>query len=131
MTPMYTPSQAPASPSNAQPLEDSNAAANLEGISENNAIAGPSRPSSHRLALHTFYTPTPQNRAETHAAQIAVLREAFEKNPLPSRREYEILAERTGRPWKKVREYFRQRRSKGRGAETLEVLDEPARAAGW
>jgi hypothetical protein len=88
-------------------------------------------------ALSTFYTPTPQpgrlpsSVGLSHAEQITILREAFLRNPLPNRHEMQELADKTGRPAGKVREYFRQRRSKGRGIEMLEELEEPARAAGW
>ncbi|WVF70124.1 hypothetical protein IAT40_004912 [Kwoniella sp. CBS 6097] len=72
-------------------------------------------------------TPTelPQNE------QIAILREAYAKNPNPGKKELESLAERTGRPWNKIREYFRQRRNKLRGLEDLENMEEPGRATGW
>jgi hypothetical protein len=42
-----------------------------------------------------------------------------------------MLAEKTGRTWRKVREYFRQRRNKGRGMAELDGMAEPARATGW
>lgn len=99
--------------------------------------ASSNRSSSHGRALHTFYTPTPQagrvpsSDGLTHAEQIKILRDAFLVNPLPNRRELQELAEKTGRDYVKVREYFRQRRNKGRGIEMLEELEEPARAAGW
>ncbi|WWC87172.1 uncharacterized protein L201_002058 [Kwoniella dendrophila CBS 6074] len=63
--------------------------------------------------------------------QIVVLREAYAKNPNPSKKELESLAEKTGRPWNKIREYFRQRRNKLRGLEDLESMQEPGRASGW
>ncbi|OCF41591.1 hypothetical protein I317_04603 [Kwoniella heveanensis CBS 569] len=63
--------------------------------------------------------------------QIAILRESYAKNPNPGKRELEALAERTGRPWNKIREYFRQRRNKLRGLEDLEDMKEPGRASGW
>ncbi|WVR04378.1 hypothetical protein IAU60_001380 [Kwoniella sp. DSM 27419] len=63
--------------------------------------------------------------------QIAILREAYAKNPNPSKRELEALAIRTGRPWNKIREYFRQRRNKLRGLDDLENMVEPGRASGW
>lgn len=63
--------------------------------------------------------------------QLIILREAYARNPNPARRELEILAERTGRPWNKIREYYRQRRNKMRGLENLESMEEPGRASGW
>ncbi|WRT65081.1 uncharacterized protein IL334_002023 [Kwoniella shivajii] len=63
--------------------------------------------------------------------QIAVLREAYAKNPNPGKKELESLAEKTGRPWNKIREYFRQRRNKLRGLDDLEGMEEPGRASGW
>ncbi|WVQ68909.1 uncharacterized protein L199_007118 [Kwoniella botswanensis] len=63
--------------------------------------------------------------------QIAILREAYAKNPNPGKKQLEYLAEKTGRPWNKIREYFRQRRNKLRGLEDLENMQEPGRASGW
>jgi hypothetical protein len=60
-----------------------------------------------------------------------LLREFYTKNPNPDRRDLEFLAERTGRPYVKVREYFRQRRNKLRGLGELESKEEPGRASGW
>lgn len=67
----------------------------------------------------------------TNAQQLMVLREFYAKNPNPSKRELEMLAERTGRPWNKIREYFRQRRNKLRGLSDLEGMEEPGRASSW
>jgi len=67
----------------------------------------------------------------TNSQQLAILREFYARNPNPGKRDYEILAEKTGRPWNKIREYFRQRRNKLRGLVDLEVMEEPGRATGW
>jgi hypothetical protein len=63
--------------------------------------------------------------------QIRLLRDFYARNPNPDKRELELLAERTGRPYSKVREYFRQRRNKLRGLSDLEGMEEPGRASGW
>ncbi|KIR76306.1 hypothetical protein I306_06639 [Cryptococcus gattii EJB2] len=63
--------------------------------------------------------------------QIAILRESYARNPNPDRKELERLAAKTGRPWNKIREYFRQRRNKLRGLDQLEKMEEPGRASGW
>jgi hypothetical protein len=63
--------------------------------------------------------------------QLVILREAYARNPNPGKRELEVLAEKTGRPWTKIREYFRQRRNKMRGLDSLEHMEEPGRASGW
>lgn len=67
----------------------------------------------------------------TNSEQLAILRDAYARNPNPGKRELEALAERTGRPWNKIREYFRQRRNKLRGLVDLEHMEEPGRATGW
>jgi hypothetical protein len=67
----------------------------------------------------------------SNGQQLAVLRECYARNPNPSKREYELMAEKTGRPWNKIREYFRQRRNKLRGLADLEGMEEPGRATGW
>lgn len=64
-------------------------------------------------------------------AQVAILREYYARNPNPSKKEFVMLAEKTGRPWNKIREYFRQRRNKLRGLDMLESMEEPGRATGW
>lgn len=94
--------------------------------------AGPSR--SRSIQLSSFYTPTPQAPSTSHVPanrQLEIMREFYVRNPQPSRAELDMLAEKTGRTWRKVREYFRQRRNKGRGWTDLEQLTEPARATGW
>lgn len=86
------------------------------------------------LHINSFYTATPQNRHASHISsseQLNILREAYARNPFPTQKELEVLGEKTGRPWRKVREYYRQRRNKGRGIGELEALDEPGRATGW
>lgn len=98
----------------------------------------------HQAAPHTSITPTPDPRASvdrykptsgppatTNAEQIKLLRDFYTRNPNPSRRDLEVLAEHTGRPFTKVREYFRQRRNKLRGLGDLERMEEPGRASGW
>lgn len=67
----------------------------------------------------------------TNSQQLMVLREFYARNPNPSKKELEMLAERTGRPWNKIREYFRQRRNKLRGLSDLEGMEEPGRASSW
>lgn len=64
-------------------------------------------------------------------AQVAILREYYARNPNPSKKEFIMLAQKTGRPWNKIREYFRQRRNKLRGLDMLESMEEPGRATGW
>lgn len=86
------------------------------------------------LHLESFYTPTPHPPKESHipaSRQLEIMREFYMRNPTPSRAELDMLAEKTGRPWRKVREYFRQRRNKGRGIQDLDGVPEPARATGW
>ncbi|WVW78811.1 hypothetical protein I302_100773 [Kwoniella bestiolae CBS 10118] len=83
---------------------------------------------AHALPRSGKHSATPKL---TPNEQIAVLREAYAKNPNPGKKELEYLAERTGRPWNKIREYFRQRRNKLRGLEDLENMQEPGRASGW
>lgn len=94
----------------------------------------PRRPS--KIPLSSFYSPTPQDRHSApipHAEQITILRDAFARNPIPDKKEMDILAEKTGRSYIKVREYFRQRRNKGKlgSGGDYEGLEEPARAVGW
>ena len=81
----------------------------------------------------TSYVPYTQstNSSLSNSEQIAILREAYGRNPNPSKAEYEALSEKTGRPWAKIREYFRQRRHKLRGLEGMEGMQEPGRASGW
>ncbi|TXT13472.1 hypothetical protein VHUM_00839 [Vanrija humicola] len=67
----------------------------------------------------------------SNSQQLVVLREFYARNPNPSKKELEMLAEKTGRPWNKIREYFRQRRNKLRGLVDLEEMEEPGRATGW
>ncbi|KAL1408438.1 hypothetical protein Q8F55_005250 [Vanrija albida] len=67
----------------------------------------------------------------SNSQQLVVLREFYARNPNPSKKELEMLAEKTGRPWTKIREYFRQRRNKLRGLVDLEEMEEPGRATGW
>jgi hypothetical protein len=67
----------------------------------------------------------------SNSEQLAILRDAYARNPIPSRTELEALGRRTGRSSVKVREYFRQRRNKMRGLEDLAGLGEPSRATGW
>jgi len=90
---------------------------------------------NHFAQHHHHSNPVPaQSRFKpltTSSDQIRLLREFYARNPNPSRRDLEVLAERTGRPYNKVREYFRQRRNKLRGLDELESMEEPGRAAGW
>lgn len=67
----------------------------------------------------------------SNVEQIKLLRDFYARNPNPNKRDLEVLAERTGRPFTKVREYFRQRRNKLRGLGELERMEEPGRASGW
>jgi hypothetical protein len=95
----------------------------------------PELPTENHLPLHAPSTSAPMhNRFKpltTSADQIRLLRDFYARNPEPSRRDLEVLAERTGRPYNKVREYFRQRRNKLRGLGELENMEEPGRASGW
>lgn len=89
---------------------------------------------SRSLQLNSFYTPTPHTGNGSHipaSKQLEIMREYYARNPQPSRAELDMLAEKTGRTWRKVREYFRQRRNKGRGMAELDGMAEPARATGW
>jgi hypothetical protein len=65
--------------------------------------------------------------------QLAILRQFYLENPTPSKSEIVELARATGRPWGKVKEYFRQRRNKLRGVDEagLDGMDEPDRATSW
>lgn len=91
----------------------------------------------HQQSYRKHITPTTSSLAyrpvETlsNNEQLIILREAYSRNPNPGRRELEQLAEKTGRPWNKIREYYRQRRNKMRGLDNLEGMEEPGRATGW
>ena len=69
----------------------------------------------------------------TNKEQLAMLRQFYLENPTPSKSEIIELARVTGRPWGKVKEYFRQRRNKLRGVDEagLDGMDEPDRATSW
>ncbi len=82
------------------------------------------------LPITAAFHPGPQNNL-SNREQLAVLREAYTKNPTPGKAEMIQLSQMTGRPWGKIREYFRQRRNKLRGVDELEDLAEPERAANW
>ena len=92
----------------------------------------PSHP-SHASPSTWLYPPHRQapNSHLSNADQLAILRAAYARNPNPGKKELEALAERTGRPWNKIREYFRQRRNKLRGLVDLGAMEEPGRATGW
>ncbi|BEI82916.1 hypothetical protein CcaverHIS002_0307840 [Cutaneotrichosporon cavernicola] len=96
---------------------------------------GPPPPPAYARARQAFPFGPPHRQAPdsplSNAQQLMVLREFYARNPNPSKRELEILAERTGRPWNKIREYFRQRRNKLRGLSDLEGMEEPGRASSW
>lgn len=96
---------------------------------------GPPPPAPYRRPAGAFPFGPPHRQAPdsplSNAQQLVILREFYARNPNPGRRELEHLAERTGRPWNKIREYFRQRRNKLRGLADLESMDEPGRATGW
>jgi hypothetical protein len=83
-------------------------------------------PSSSSVQLQNRYKPL-----TTSSDQIRLLRDFYARNPNPSRRDLELLADKTGRAYSKVREYFRQRRNKLRGLDELENMEEPGRASGW
>lgn len=95
----------------------------------------PPPPAYQRGRVPAFQFGPPHRQAPdsplTNAQQLIVLREFYARNPNPGRKDLEMLAERTGRPWNKIREYFRQRRNKLRGLADLEGMDEPGRATGW
>jgi hypothetical protein len=67
----------------------------------------------------------------SNAEQLTILREHYAKNPNPSKKEIMHLAQRTGRPYVRIREYFRQRRNKLRGIGDIEDMIEPGRASAW
>lgn len=90
-----------------------------------NQHASSSTPEPPRLQANR-YQPMSSN-----ANQIKLLRDFYSHNPNPSKQDLEVLAARTGRPFTKVREYFRQRRNKMRGLDELERMAEPGRASGW
>lgn len=98
---------------------------------------GPPPPPSYQRARSTlpFQFGPPHRQAPdsplSNSQQLAILREFYARNPTPSKRDFEILAEKTGRPWTKIREYFRQRRNKMRGLSDLEGMEEPGRASSW
>ncbi|WVQ76750.1 hypothetical protein IAR50_006424 [Cryptococcus sp. DSM 104548] len=100
---------------------------------QESSAAGPSTVGRSPVAIDAASTSTAHGPPVVLSAndQIAVLRESYARNPNPSKQELERLAARTGRPWNKIREYFRQRRNKLRGLETLETMIEPGRAQGW
>ncbi|WWC67621.1 uncharacterized protein I206_101531 [Kwoniella pini CBS 10737] len=89
--------------------------------------------SSHHQHLLSQFANKPKSVVPklSQNEQVVILREAYAKNPNPGKKELELLAEKTGRPWNKIREYFRQRRNKLRGLEDLEGMEEPGRASGW
>lgn len=97
--------------------------------------AGPSSARYPHASTSSIHLPrrreTPSSEPPSAAEQIRILRESYARNPNPGKRELESLAERTGRPFNKVREYFRQRRNKLRGLGDLESMEEPGRASGW
>ncbi|CAK9780679.1 hypothetical protein CC85DRAFT_287968 [Cutaneotrichosporon oleaginosum] len=96
---------------------------------------GPPPPPAYARARHPYPFGPPHRQAPdsplSNSQQLLVLREFYARNPNPSKRELEMLAERTGRPWNKIREYFRQRRNKLRGLSDLEAMEEPGRASSW
>lgn len=95
---------------------------------------GPPPPAPYRRPPSFPFGPPHRQAPDSplsNAQQLVILREFYARNPNPGRRELEQLAERTGRPWNKIREYFRQRRNKLRGLADLESMDEPGRATGW
>jgi hypothetical protein len=69
----------------------------------------------------------------TNKEQLAMLRTFYLENPTPTKVQIIELANTTGRPWSKVKEYFRQRRNKLRGVDEagLEGMGEPDRATSW
>ena len=77
---------------------------------------------THRQAPHSHLS---------NAEQLAILRDAFAKNPNAGKQELEELAEKTGRTWEKIREYFRQRRNKQKNTGDLGLVEEPGRATAW
>jgi hypothetical protein len=69
----------------------------------------------------------------TNKEQLALLRQFYLENPTPTKAQIIELANTTGRPWSKVKEYFRQRRNKLRGVDEagLDGMEEPDRATSW
>lgn len=87
--------------------------------------------SHHPHHLQSQQDQQQQSLEMSNSEQLVILRESYARNPNPDRKELDRLAERTGRPWNKIREYFRQRRNKLRGLRDLERMEEPGRASGW
>lgn len=85
----------------------------------------------HHQNHHHHHQQSDRYKQLSNVEQIRLLRDFYMRNPNPSKRDLEVLAERTGRPFNKVREYFRQRRNKLRGLGELECMEEPGRASGW
>lgn len=67
----------------------------------------------------------------SNKAQLDLLRASYARNPFPTKADLKELERETGRPWMKIREYFRQRRNKMRGLAELEGMEEPGRAMSW
>lgn len=67
----------------------------------------------------------------SNKAQLDLLRASYARNPFPTKAELKELERETGRPWIKIREYFRQRRNKMRGLAEMEGMEEPGRAMSW
>lgn len=96
----------------------------------------PEASSSTRPPASTTTIPQPQPQPQppyppmTSLEQIHLLQSVYTEYPNPDKRGLEDLAARTGRPCDKVKEYFRQRRTKLRGFGDLETKEEPRRASG-
>ncbi|WWC59138.1 uncharacterized protein I303_101686 [Kwoniella dejecticola CBS 10117] len=118
-----------------QPNFGTSTASTVLGKRYHPSSASPSSSSHHQHLLSQFSASRPRTASAipkmSQNEQVVILREAYAKNPNPGKKELELLAEKTGRPWNKIREYFRQRRNKLRGLEDLEGMEEPGRASGW
>ena len=98
-------------------------------------IAGPSSsaPQQSHIPQQSEDPSTSVPPSYSNKEQLAILRQFYLENPTPSKSEIVELARVTGRPWGKVKEYFRQRRNKLRGVDEagLDGMDEPDRATSW
>lgn len=118
-------------PSDTLPLHADLAEHSNEVEPDSSDITQPPYDSTYKRPIAPLPQRTAYQDALLASEQLVVLREAYARNANPSKRELESLAEKTGRPWNKIREYFRQRRNKMRGLDQLENMEEPGRATGW
>lgn len=87
--------------------------------------------SGSSYANYVPHNPSRLAATMSNSDQIHILRDFYTRNPTPSVEDLHMLAEKTGRDWTKIRQYFRQRRHKLRGLRDMESMQEPGRATGW